>query len=224
MESCRASICWRRRGESFTWTGPEPPPVTWPAPTPADGHERQQRERPSHASVGQDCYSSTGHADRLSKGTKCLQRGGKQRLPVCTQAPTEPSRTCGTSRPAPTEKAKMPAGRGTTSPPPHLLGSLAPGTPGAHIPKTWGCDVLQALRGPISLLQESHHSAPIAVSCSSLPSWGPSAVQERTSCEHPCATGCSASELSTAHEQDLCPSPCSQTKPCPRAMLGALGR
>lgn len=37
-ESWRASICCSRRGESFTWTGPEPPPGACPAPTPADGH------------------------------------------------------------------------------------------------------------------------------------------------------------------------------------------
>lgn len=38
MESCRASICCSRRGESFTCTGPALPPAACPAPTPAGRH------------------------------------------------------------------------------------------------------------------------------------------------------------------------------------------
>lgn len=107
--------------------------------------------------------------------------------------------------------------------PPRLLSSPAPGTPGTHFPKTRGCAGLWARWGPVSLLRESHRSAPVVVSCRSLPSWTPGAVQECTSRELPCATGCSASEPSAALEQDLRPFPCSQTKPCPRAVLGCLG-
>ena len=38
MESCSASICCSRRGESFTCTGPVLPPAACPAPTPAGRH------------------------------------------------------------------------------------------------------------------------------------------------------------------------------------------
>lgn len=219
MQCCRTSICWRRRGESFTWMGPEPPPVTWSAPTPADRHQQQQHHQPSHVSAGQDSYSSTGYADRLSKGTSVCSMGGSS---ICLCAPRH--RWSHHKHAAPTtEKAKTPARQGSTSPPPCLLSSPAPGTPGAHFPKARGCATLWTLQGPISPLQESHHSAPIAVSCSPLPSRTPGTVQECTSHELPCSTGCWGPELSTALEQDLHPSPCSQTKPCPRAMLGCLG-
>lgn len=50
-ESCRASICWSRRGESFTCTGPEPPPAAWPAPTPAAG-TKQRRQHPQCPGTG----------------------------------------------------------------------------------------------------------------------------------------------------------------------------
>lgn len=80
MESCKASICWRRRGESFTWTGPELPPATCPAPTPADGHQRQRCQHGHGRAQGGTC-------GQAGPGDTCLQRGGRQRLPGYARAP-----------------------------------------------------------------------------------------------------------------------------------------
>lgn len=138
MESCRASICWRRRGESFTWTGPEPPPVTWPAPTPADGHEGQQRQQAPRAGAGRDGYGSAGHADRLSKGTSVCSVGGSSdgAIPTMRHLPSR-SRAEG-------QDASWPGQHLT----PRLRSRPAPGAPGAHFPRTRGCAELWALRGP----------------------------------------------------------------------------
>lgn len=74
MESCMASICCSSRGESFTCTGPEPPAITWLAPTPAgetaDGGGHQQRRPPCRCRLGRAGRKSLGQRPSTAEASR----------------------------------------------------------------------------------------------------------------------------------------------------------
>lgn len=83
MESCRASICWSRRGESFTCTGPEPPPAAGPAPTPAAGTNSSGVSSPHAPARG--AAAGARHADRAGhQDTRLQHRVSSSTVCWCT--------------------------------------------------------------------------------------------------------------------------------------------